>query len=87
MIIESEPILETEHLNVWYGKKQVLFDISLTMKKGTVLGLAGESGCGKTTLARAVVGMNRKIDGTLRVFTEDPQMIFQDPYSSLNPAK
>lgn len=87
MTDNTNHILETEHLNVWYGKKQILFDVSLTMEKGSVLGLAGESGCGKTTLARAVVGMNRKYDGALRVFAEDPQMIFQDPYSSLNPAK
>ena len=84
---ENHHIVEAEHLNVWYGKKQILFDVGFSMEKGSVLGLAGESGCGKTTLARTIVGMNRKYEGTLSVHTQDPQMIFQDPYSSLNPAK
>ncbi|MBR5970172.1 MAG: ABC transporter ATP-binding protein [Lachnospiraceae bacterium] len=83
----AENILTIEHLNVFYGKKQALFDVNLTLAEGKILGLAGESGCGKSTLARTIVGMNRQYTGTMDLKAQDPQMIFQDPYASLNPAK
>ena len=83
----AENILEIEHLNVFYGKKQALTDVSLTMREGEFLGLAGESGCGKTTLSRAIIGINRNIEGSLTVRAKEVQMVFQDPYASLNPAK
>lgn len=84
---ETEHILEAENLNVFYGKKQALFDVSFSMKKGSFLGLAGESGCGKTTLARTIIGINRSYEGKLTVRANEIQMVFQDPYASLNPAK
>lgn len=83
----ADNILEIEHLNVFYGKKQALTDVSLTMRRGAFLGLAGESGCGKTTLSRAIIGINRQITGKLDVRADEIQMVFQDPYASLNPAK
>ncbi|MBR0163744.1 MAG: ABC transporter ATP-binding protein [Lachnospiraceae bacterium] len=83
----NKDLLTIEHLNVGYGKKQVLFDVSLSVKEGEILGIAGESGCGKSTLARTIVGMKRQYEGTLRLETNDPQMVFQDPYGSLNPSK
>ena len=88
-------MLEVEHLNFSYGRrswigqrrKQVLFDISFSLRRGEILGLVGESGCGKTTLGKLIVGMEKEYDGKIVHYTKRPQMIFQDPYGSLNPSK
>lgn len=93
----SEKILEVSGLNVSYESSrktpfekkksiQVLKDVSFSMKKGEILGLVGESGSGKTTLARAILGMI-PYEGTIVKTVANPQMVFQDPYGSLNPAK
>lgn len=87
----SEPIVRIAHLNSWYGRgkgrKQVLRDVSLTVAFGEALGIVGESGSGKSTLAKCVLGMVTDITGELTVNSRRPQMVFQDPYGSLNPAK
>ncbi|MDE6259256.1 MAG: ATP-binding cassette domain-containing protein [Oscillospiraceae bacterium] len=87
----SNAIVHIEHLNSWYGKgkerKQVLRDVSVELAPGEVLGIVGESGSGKTTLAKCVLGMVTDITGELAVNSQRPQMVFQDPYGSLNPAK
>ena len=87
----AEPIVRLAHLNSWYGKgrerKQVLQDVSLTLAPGEALGIVGESGSGKSTLAKCVLGMVTDIEGELTVNSPRPQMVFQDPYGSLNPAK
>lgn len=91
-------ILEVKNLNVYYTdkgslwkrkeqKKHALTDVSFFMKEGEVLGLVGESGCGKTSLAKAILGMQKEMDGEVVLRCSNPQMVFQDPYSSLNPAK
>lgn len=91
-------ILEVKNLNVYYtdkgsffhGKKEekhALKNVSFTMREGEILGLVGESGCGKTSLAKALLGMQKKYDGEIRLDCANPQMVFQDPYGSLNPAK
>ena len=54
---------------------------------GEVLGIVGESGSGKSTLAKCVLGMVTDITGELTVNSRRPQMVFQDPYGSLNPVK
>ncbi|MDE6589025.1 MAG: ATP-binding cassette domain-containing protein [Oscillospiraceae bacterium] len=87
----AEPIVRAAHLNSWYGRgkgrKQVLRDVSLELAPGEVLGVVGESGSGKSTLAKCVLGMVTDITGELAVNSKRPQMVFQDPYGSLNPAK
>lgn len=95
--------MEVSQLNVYYvnqrnpikghsgktdgNRQHVLTDVSFTMKRGEVLGLVGESGCGKTTLAKAILGIQKQYDGEIRLDCPNPQMVFQDPYSSLNPSK
>lgn len=93
---EGETVLHVSHLNVFYteGKgfgrkkrKQVLFDINFQIHRGEAVGLVGQSGCGKSTLSKAILGLNREIEGEIIHGTVHPQMVFQDPYGSLNPAK
>lgn len=87
----ADPIVHTGHLSSWYGRgrnrKQVLRDVSLDLAPGEALGVVGESGSGKSTLAKCVLGLVTDITGTLEVNSPRPQMVFQDPYGSLNPAK
>jgi ABC-type oligopeptide transport system ATPase subunit len=65
--------------------------VSLSVPRGTTLSIVGESGCGKSTLAKLLVGLVAPTRGTLRYGRNrkggvlHPQMIFQDPYASLNP--
>ena len=95
---EEEYVVEAKDLNVYYsvkgkgmfGKKQekhVVQNLDFYIKRGEILGLVGESGCGKSTLAKCIVGLNKNYTGTLNVKEEHPQLVFQDPYSSLNPTK
>ena len=94
----SEHVLEVENLSVEYqdstifGKKtsfKALEDVSFYVNQGEILGLVGESGCGKSTLSKAILGMltSAKVTGEIRHFTKRPQMVFQDPFGSLNPSK
>lgn len=95
---QQEPVVTVENLQVYYqegsnslfsrGKKNhVVRDASFEIRRGEILGLVGESGCGKTSLSKAILGMNKEITGEIEHFSNRPQMIFQDPYSSLNPTK
>lgn len=98
-IMEKEKVLRVSNLNVFYKNRkhklfsktdkkiQALFDVSFDMEEGEVLAIAGESGCGKSTLARAIVGINKDYQGEIWQKYNRPQMVFQDPYNSLNPAK
>lgn len=96
--MEREPVLEVRHLNSYYSqgrslfggkgqRKQVLKDVSFELYQGEILGLVGESGSGKTTLCRAVLGMLKDYEGEIVHHSQRPQMVFQDPFSSLNPAR
>jgi oligopeptide/dipeptide ABC transporter ATP-binding protein len=81
---------------------QAVDGVSLALQRGEVFGLVGESGCGKTTLGRAVVGLAPVLSGEIRFADQSIigltgaaakerarriQLIFQDPYSSLHPRK
>ncbi|MBF4501372.1 ABC transporter ATP-binding protein [Savagea sp. SN6] len=76
--------------------------VSFELDKGETYGLVGESGCGKTTTGRAIIGLNSVTEGEIifegedlvslkhrdrRKYIQDIQMVFQDPYSSLNSRK
>ncbi len=105
------PLLEVKNVKVHFPVKHGLFsrvrefvkavdDVSFSVEPGETLGLVGESGCGKTTLARAIVRLVEPTAGSVLLNGEDItrmsgsvlrarrrkfQMIFQDPYGSLNP--
>lgn len=66
---------------------EILKDISFDMYENEIIGLVGESGCGKSTLAKTILGLNKGFKGEITHFSQYPQMIFQDPYGSLNPSK
>lgn len=96
--VKSAPILEVHDLNVYYQegsnslfgkdrKRCVVENANFDIRVGEVMGLVGESGCGKTSLSKAILGMNKDIQGEVVNRSQRPQMVFQDPYSSLNPAK
>jgi oligopeptide/dipeptide ABC transporter ATP-binding protein len=107
----SAPLLDIRDLQTWFPIRRGVFartvghvravdGVSLQMAPGETLGLVGESGCGKTTLARTVLGLVPATGGAVRfeganLLSLDAtamravrprlQVVFQDPYSSLNP--
>jgi len=98
-------LLRVERLVLEYGgswKVHAVSDVSLDLKRGETLGLVGESGCGKSSLARAVLQLLRPTSGKvlfdgielatesgerLRQLRRRLQLIFQDPIASLNPRR
>jgi peptide/nickel transport system ATP-binding protein len=105
----AQPVLElidvrrtfTVSRGLFKGKRNLhaVNGVSLRVEKGDVLGLVGESGCGKTTLARILLGLLPPSSGEIlidgkalkkkerRIIARKIQPVFQDPYSSLNPRK
>ena len=97
------PILKVENMCKYYQTKKNLFSkasdyvkavdgVSFELYEGETLGLVGESGCGKTTIGKQLVGLEKPTSGTIDYCGNDfsrtdIQMVFQDPYSSLNPRK
>jgi oligopeptide/dipeptide ABC transporter ATP-binding protein len=107
------PLLDVLHLKKTYPVASRLFsrvpllltavnDVSFSLEEGTTLGMVGESGCGKTTLARLILHLEKPDSGMVnfrghniymfdrhetKQFRRQVQIIFQDPYSSLNPRK
>jgi peptide/nickel transport system ATP-binding protein len=97
---KRDVILSVDGLSVFYGRKQVVHDVTFDLAKGEVVALVGESGSGKTTISRSVGGLHKDWTGTLsfegrelarsarKRSAEDRrriQYIFQNPYLSLNP--
>ena len=99
-------LLKVEDLKKYYkvpkGMLHAVDGVSFNLEKGKTLGIVGESGCGKTTIGRAILrlvepsGGNVIFDGVdilklnkqeMRHMRRNMQMIFQDPFSSLNPRK
>ncbi len=91
-----------KYFNVPAGVLHAVDDVSFTIEKGRTLGVVGESGCGKTTMGRAVLRLIEPTDGQIifdgtdiraldekkmRYMRREMQLIFQDPFSSLNPRK
>ena len=107
----AEEVLKVADLKVYYPEKKYLFRkihepfkavdvVSFTVSKGETVGLVGESGCGKTTLGRAILQLIPTTAGhiilngkdltqltkkQLQIVRKDLQIVFQDPYGSLNP--
>lgn len=89
-------ILSVNGVNIYYyqngrirrgEKKQIVKQASFHINEGEVVGIVGESGSGKSTLAKAIAGLNMFYEGEITCTETRPQMVFQDPYSSLNQAK
>ena len=104
MTENQEYLLEVKGLKKYFkagkGTLKAVDDVSFYIRPGETLGVVGESGCGKTTCGRTVLGLYDKTDGEVlyrgkdvhqlkgearRVFTKHAQIIFQDPYASLDP--
>ena len=109
--MHAKPLLEVHDLSVWFPSRKNFLGktvefvravdrVSFQVFKGETLGLVGESGCGKTTLGRALLRLIEPVSGKiiyddedltrssrdeLKSLRKDIQIVFQDPYSSLNP--
>ena len=103
----SEPLLEVKDLKKYFPVKHGMFSsgkgfvhavdgVSLTVEKGETFGLVGESGCGKSSLSRVILGLVKRDSGEILYKGQDIQtmdraqrskmrMVFQNPFASLNP--
>ena len=98
----SVPVLEAAGLRKQFGDLVAVDDVSFRLRPGRSLAIVGESGAGKTTIARMVVGLERPSSGTITACGHDRsrpprsardrrrrgrevQVVFQDPYTSLDP--
>ena len=68
-----------------YGQQEVLNSFSLDIKKGKCLAVMGESGSGKSTIAKIIIGLEKPNSGEVKIFDKDIEFLFQDSYNALNP--
>lgn len=94
----EKKILEVKDFSVFYKQqkkkfyektvlREVVKSVSFDVKEGEMIGLVGNSGCGKSTLSLGILGLQKITKGSVIFHGDDMQMVFQDPYSSLNPTK
>ncbi len=83
VLIEVSNLTRTFHSGDKITK--ALNDVSFKLYKGETLGVVGESGCGKTTLGRCLAGLLKPDEGTIVTKANGHQIIFQDPYNSVDP--
>ncbi|MGI5470689.1 ABC transporter ATP-binding protein [Streptomyces sp. CA-132043] len=99
-LVKHYPLTQGIVLKRQVGAVKAVDGVSFDLRKGETLGIVGESGCGKSTVAKMLVGLERPTAGAIRYHGEDItalsgralkavrrniQMVFQDPYTSLNP--
>ncbi len=68
-----------------YGQQEVLNSFSLDIEKGKCLAVMGESGSGKSTIAKIIIGLEKPNSGEVKIFNKDIEFLFQDSYNALNP--
>lgn len=68
-----------------YGQQEVLNSFSLDIEKGKCLAVMGESGSGKSTIAKTIIGLEKPNSGEVKIFDKDIEFLFQDSYNALNP--
>ena len=68
-----------------YGQQEVLNSFSLDIEKGKCLAVMGESGSGKSTIAKIIIGLEKPNLGKVKIFDKDIEFLFQDSYNALNP--
>lgn len=68
-----------------YGQQEVLNSFSLDIEKGKCLAVMGESGSGKSTIAKIIIGLEKPNLGEVKIFDKDIEFLFQDSYNALNP--
>ena len=99
----QETLLKVEHLCQYFKENKAVDDVSFSLEKGQTLGLVGESGCGKSTVGTVIMRLQDPTSGELLFegkdifkcknrkenlqYCKEMQIVFQDPYSSLNPKK
>ena len=94
----QEDILQVRDLTLYYklksdklgqkpGRKYICRNMNFTVKRGEITGLVGPSGIGKSSISRAILGLHKDYTGEIILKEPNPQMIFQDSASSLNPGR
>ena len=76
VVLDNQPAIVTEKLNLWYGDFQALFDVDLSIRSGAITSLIGPSGCGKSTYLRCINRINERLGyvrttGTVSVMGHD----------------
>ena len=79
------PLLEVKDLHVRYGRMEAVKGVSFNLARSETLGIVCESGSGKSTIAKALIGIEKPFSGEIVSRATSMQMVFQDAVGSLNP--